>query len=230
MPRPEALLRTAIIVFLVARPVCWAAADEPYEWPLKVNRVLTGSFAEFRTDHFHAGLDLSTGGRTGLPVAAPADGYVWRIRVSPFGYGRSIYLKLHDGRFVVYAHLEGFCEPATERVKAMQRQMESYEVDIYLRPEDIPIKRGQIVGFSGRSASKGWPLGRVLYSPSSRSRSSRLSNVQCDERCLPPSGYGSPVRSSGLLRCTCQAGPSRRVSFECPGCPLVRRRGEPRGC
>jgi len=128
--------------------------DEPYEWPLKVNRVLTGSFAEFRADHFHAGLDLSTGGRTGLPIAAPADGYVWRIRVSPFGYGRSIYLKLHDGRFVVYAHLQGFCEPATDRVKAMQRKMESYEVDIYLRPKDIPIKRGQIVGFSGRSASK----------------------------------------------------------------------------
>ena len=35
--------------------------------PLDTPLVVTGGFGEFREGHFHAGVDLSTGGRVGKP-------------------------------------------------------------------------------------------------------------------------------------------------------------------
>lgn len=53
--------------------------------PLDCNIGLSATFAEFRTGHFHAGLDMRTGGTIGLPVHAAANGYVCGIRISPWG-------------------------------------------------------------------------------------------------------------------------------------------------
>ena len=42
--------------------------QETYIWPLEGRYALTSTFAEYRSGHFHAGVDISTGGRTGLPM------------------------------------------------------------------------------------------------------------------------------------------------------------------
>lgn len=47
--------------------------------PLDINMILSGNFGEMRANHFHSGLDLKTEQKEGLPVYAPADGYVSRI-------------------------------------------------------------------------------------------------------------------------------------------------------
>ena len=44
--------------------------------PLDSDIGLSATFAEFRTGHFHSGLDMRTGGAVGKPVYAAADGYV----------------------------------------------------------------------------------------------------------------------------------------------------------
>ena len=54
--------------------------------PLKIPLVLSGTFGELRNNHFHAGIDIKTKGQSGLKVYAIADGYVSRIKVSPWGY------------------------------------------------------------------------------------------------------------------------------------------------
>ena len=36
--------------------------------PLEIPLILSGSFGELRTNHFHAGLDIKTQGRSGLKV------------------------------------------------------------------------------------------------------------------------------------------------------------------
>ena len=56
--------------------------------PLGVPLLLSANFGELRANHFHSGLDFKTQGRTGLNVYAADDGYVSRIAVSPWGYGR----------------------------------------------------------------------------------------------------------------------------------------------
>ncbi len=81
---------------------------EIYLWPLHGERFLSSNFSEYRDGHYHAGIDLRTFGRIGLPCLAVGDGSVNRIKVAPYGYGKALYLKLDDGRVAVYAHLNGF--------------------------------------------------------------------------------------------------------------------------
>src|SRR6516164_979446 len=67
-----------------------ATTTSPLRWPLAgERRELRGGFGESRTNRFHAGLDLSTGGHVGAAVLAPAAGMVERVRASGVGYGRS---------------------------------------------------------------------------------------------------------------------------------------------
>ena len=84
-----------------------AAAPSGYVWPLKLDPQLTSSFAEYRPGRFHAGIDLRTNG-VGREVFAASDGYVSRVRCSPYGYGKAIYLQMNDGNSVVYAHLSSY--------------------------------------------------------------------------------------------------------------------------
>src|SRR5210317_1265062 len=81
-----------------------------YLWPLSEAPVLTSTYGEHRANHFHGGIDLSTGQRNGLPVRAIADGYVIRVRASGVGYGRAVYQLLDDGNTAVYGHLDAFAE------------------------------------------------------------------------------------------------------------------------
>ncbi|MEL0263158.1 MAG: M23 family peptidase, partial [Flavobacteriaceae bacterium] len=56
--------------------------EAPISPPLKIPIALSGTFAELRSSHFHAGLDIKTQGRQGLGVYGVWDGYISRILVS----------------------------------------------------------------------------------------------------------------------------------------------------
>jgi hypothetical protein len=47
-----------------------ASADEPRLWPLGITINLTSSFGEYRSGHLHAGLDIKTHGKEGVPCRA----------------------------------------------------------------------------------------------------------------------------------------------------------------
>ena len=81
-----------------------------YIWPTSARPKITSSFAEFRSSHFHAGLDIGTGNRTGADVYAARDGYVARIELSPYGYGRFLILRHGDGFYTTYAHLSAYMD------------------------------------------------------------------------------------------------------------------------
>ena len=70
--------------------------------PLNTPPLLAGNFAELRPNHFHGGIDLKTLGKEGLQVLAAADGYVSRIKVSPFGYGKMLYITHANGYVTTY--------------------------------------------------------------------------------------------------------------------------------
>ena len=78
--------------------------------PLHIPAAPSGTFAEIRPNHFHGGIDLRIGGDEGigLPVYAPADGYVSRLRISAYDGGKMLYIN-HDGNITtVYLHLDGY--------------------------------------------------------------------------------------------------------------------------
>ncbi len=138
----------------------WAAAaaaqeialpQAGYLWPTDASRFLTSVFGESRARRYHTGIDVKTWGRVGYNVFAVRDGYVWRINVSPFGYGKALYLKLDTGETAVYAHLSGFADKIEALVEAEQQRRGRYRVDIYLQPGEIPVRAGEIVAFTGQT-------------------------------------------------------------------------------
>ena len=123
--------------------------------PLDGALALTGNFGNSRSNHFHAGFDLETGGRVGKPVFAPLPGHIERVRASGIGYGRSVYLKADDGRLLVFGHLDAFDEPLASYVAAVQESTGQYEQDLWPDASRFPAHTGQRIAWSGESGGGG---------------------------------------------------------------------------
>ncbi|MDQ7063167.1 MAG: M23 family metallopeptidase [candidate division KSB1 bacterium] len=154
-------------IFLICiKPIF--AQDEEYVWPTDASRWITSSFAEFRPRRFHAAIDIKTWNRTGYKIFAVRDGYVQRIRVSPFGYGKAIYLKLDTGEIAVYAHLSKFNPKLEKIVWQEQAKNGRYRVDRYFAPNVIPVKKGEFLGYTGETGIGVPHLHFELRDPSNR--------------------------------------------------------------
>ncbi|QAA80602.1 M23 family metallopeptidase [Aequorivita sp. H23M31] len=125
--------------------------------PLNINLILSGNFGELRSNHFHSGLDIKTQQKEGLPVFASADGYVSRINVSHFGYGKALYLLHPNGYTTVYAHLQRYAGKIEEYVKEHQYKKENFEIELFPDASLLPVKKGDLIGFSGNTGSSGGP-------------------------------------------------------------------------
>jgi murein DD-endopeptidase MepM/ murein hydrolase activator NlpD len=125
----------------------------PVEFPLQ----LSANFGELRTNAFHAGIDIRTGGVTGKRVLASADGFIYRIRVSPVGYGRALYIEHPNGLATVYAHLDRFSEEIENYVKQEQYKRQSFDVDLSPPKGKLTVKKGELIGFSGNTGSSFGP-------------------------------------------------------------------------
>ncbi|MDP6529845.1 MAG: M23 family metallopeptidase [Gemmatimonadota bacterium] len=128
-----------------------AAGSPPAVWPTDAGWCVTSSFAEFRPGHFHSGIDISTWGRVGYECRAVADGEISRVRVSCYGYGKAVYLRLHDGRTAVYAHLSRFAGAAADSVRALQDAAGDAYLDYEFAPGSLPVSRGEVVAYTGQS-------------------------------------------------------------------------------
>lgn len=126
--------------------------------PLDIPLYLSGNFGELRPNHFHSGLDFKTQGRTGLAIHCADDGYVSRVVVSPWGFGRAVYVT-HPatGLTTVYGHLDSFAKKIDEPVRREQYRLESFRVDLNFEPGEIPVSKGEIIARSGNSGSSGGP-------------------------------------------------------------------------
>jgi murein DD-endopeptidase MepM/ murein hydrolase activator NlpD len=131
--------------------------QDVFQSPLAIPLDISGSFAELRSNHFHSGLDFKTAGVEGLPVFATGDGYVSRIKISPFGYGKAIYITHPNGYTSVYGHLQKANGAIQELIKKKQYQEQSFEVEMYLYPTELPVKKGDIIAFSGNTGGSGAP-------------------------------------------------------------------------
>ena len=125
----------------------------PLEGPLQ----LAGTFGEMRPNHFHAGIDIRTGGKTGLPIYAPADGYVSRVKVSGGGFGRALYLMHPMGYTTCYGHLDDYIPEIAAWIAKEQYRRESFELDEMLPKNLIRVKKGQLIGHTGNSGSSEAP-------------------------------------------------------------------------
>ncbi|MEO8935020.1 MAG: M23 family metallopeptidase [Xanthomarina sp.] len=125
--------------------------------PLDINLILSGTFAELRPNHFHAGLDIKTEQREGLKIYAAASGFVSRIKISHFGYGKALYITHPNGYTTVYAHLSKFSPEIETLIKKLQYEQESYEVELLPKTEDLIVEKGELVAYSGNTGGSGGP-------------------------------------------------------------------------
>ena len=125
--------------------------------PLDIDIGLSATFAEFRTNHFHAGIDMRTGGAIGQPVRAAADGYVAKVSISPWGGGKILYIKHPNGYTTVYMHLDSYAGDIGRAVLREQYARQSYSITKLFAPGELPVKQGQLVARSGNSGGSGSP-------------------------------------------------------------------------
>jgi len=148
-----------IILFLVSIAV-HAQQEYPIDYfksPLDIKLSLSGSFGELRSNHFHTGLDFKTNQKEGLNVYAAADGYVSRIKISPFGYGKAIYISHPNGFTTVYGHLQKANGVIQDYIKKAHYTEKSFEIELFLKPTELTVKQGDIIAFSGNSGGSGGP-------------------------------------------------------------------------
>ena len=126
-------------------------------YPLKTPITLSGTFGEIRSNHFHSGIDIKTGGIQGEAVYSIYDGYVSRVKVSGTGFGKAIYIDHPNGTTSVYAHLKNFNKAITEYVKSMQYANQTFEIDLYPNPNRITLEKGDFIAYSGNSGSSEGP-------------------------------------------------------------------------
>lgn len=128
-----------------------------FQAPLKIPMYLSGNFGEIRSDHFHSGIDIKTQGTIGHHVFAIESGYVSRIKVQANGYGKSIYIAHPNGYTSVYGHLDRYNEHVAAYVKAQQYKRRAHQVDLYLKPGELPLDKGDFLAYSGNSGSSMGP-------------------------------------------------------------------------
>ena len=138
----------------------FAQAQYPKDYfrpPLDIPMQLSGNFGELRPNHFHAGFDLKTNQREGLNVYAIADGYVSRMKISTFGNGKCIYITHPNGYTSVYGHLQSTLGSISDYEKTEHYKQKAYEIEVFPKPGELPVIKGQLIALSGNTGSSEGP-------------------------------------------------------------------------
>ena len=128
-----------------------------FAYPLDRNVVVTGNYGEIRPNHFHAGLDFSTDPVANLPIKCVADGYISRMKLSSGGYGRVLYVTHANGYVTVYAHQKRYADKIDAYIKKVQREQKKNEIELYPTAGELPVKKGEVIGYTGNTGSSTGP-------------------------------------------------------------------------
>src|ERR1700754_4550143 len=98
LPMQRFLLATGVIFFSLSVGAQLKYIPKNYfRWPVGNKPAIVANFGELRSNHWHMGLDVRTDQQVNMPVYAAAEGYIARITVEPFGYGKAIYIRHPNG-------------------------------------------------------------------------------------------------------------------------------------
>lgn len=153
-------MKAFIFLFFSVVTICNAQSSYSQNYftsPLDITLVLSGTFAELRSNHFHSGLDIKTQGKEGFKTYASAEGYVSRIKISRYGYGKALYITHPNGYTTVYAHLQKFAPKIEAYVKKQQYKKETFELELFPKAEDLKISSKEVIAYTGNTGGSGGP-------------------------------------------------------------------------
>ncbi|OEY72590.1 M23 family metallopeptidase [Salegentibacter salarius] len=183
-------MKSILAVFLLfISTVALAQSNVPKDYfqkPLEVPLVLSGTFGELRSNHFHSGLDIKTQQRQGLNVVASAKGYVSRINIQHYGYGKALYVQHPNGYTTVYAHLKEFSPEIEAYVKKRQYANETYEIELFPEAGELPVAADELIAFSGNTGGSGGPhLHFEIRDGSQRPMNPKLFGIEINDNRAP---------------------------------------------
>ncbi len=149
-----------VFCFLIFIPKIHSQNSYPQSYfrnPLDIPMILAGTFGELRTAHFHSGIDIKTQNTEGLKIHTAAEGYVSRIKVSLWGYGKTLYITHPNGYTTVYAHLKKFNPTIEAFVKKQQYKKESFEIQLFPNKDALKVTKDEVIAFSGNTGSSSAP-------------------------------------------------------------------------
>jgi hypothetical protein len=154
-----------ILILLFINSILSAAGQPQYpqdyfQAPVDIKMLLSGTFGELRSNHFHSGIDIKTNGNSGEKILAIADGYVSRLKVSTWGFGNTLYITHPNGYVSVYAHLDRFSPGIAKWVKDKHYEKESFELNEFPAKNELTVEKGEVIGYSG---SSGYSYGPHLH-------------------------------------------------------------------
>ncbi len=153
------LLNSSFAQLALQKPDSLIINRENYLFPIFPGRpnLLTGSMGELRSTHFHAGLDIRTSNMIGIAVRAAKNGYVSRIIVGSYGYGKAIILTHPDGNQTLYAHLDQFKGALANFVLQEHYSRKSFELDLFPQKDLLLVKQGDTIALSGNTGGSQGP-------------------------------------------------------------------------
>jgi len=156
---PIFFIKTLLILFNLCVSVYLFSQEKTpdYHPPLKIPLLVAGNFGELRSTHFHTGVDFKTQQREGLPIYAIERGYVSRVKISSYGYGKVIYINHPNGKTSVYAHCSKFIGKIGDIILAEQYRQQQFAVELFFDENDLPVQKGEVIALSGNTGGSTAP-------------------------------------------------------------------------
>jgi hypothetical protein len=129
--------------FLISQEIDFhSPIDAPFD--------LSGTFGEFRS-RFHTGIDFKSRGVQGQKIFSIEDGFVSRIEVNNYGYGKVLYIDHPNGYTSVYAHLRNFSPELNKYIKSELYKSKTNSIKKFPKKNELTVNKGSVIGYSGNT-------------------------------------------------------------------------------
>jgi len=176
-----------VFIFLVSGFVSSQTPQYPkgyFRWPLNLKPEIVANLGELRNNHWHMGLDIRTAQKENQLVYAAASGYIAKIRIEPFGFGRAVYINHPNGLTTLYAHLNDFNPVLEKFVEEQQYKQQTWAIDLEFTPQQFPVSKGSFIAYSGNTGGSQGP--HIHF---------EIRDTKTD-KCLNPLLFGMPLQDN----------------------------------
>ena len=143
-------LRILFIILFISNINFLNSQEIDFHSPIDAPFDLSGTFGEFRS-RFHTGIDFKSRGVQGQKIFSIEDGYVSRIEVNNYGYGKVLYIDHPNGYTSVYAHLRNFSPELNEYIKSELYKSQTNSIKKFPKKNEFIISKGSVIGYSGNT-------------------------------------------------------------------------------
>ena len=113
---------------------------------------ITSSFAEFRSSHFHAGIESERATGSELKFTLRAMATSPALKSPRTGTEGILVLRHADGFYTTYAHLSAFKDDLERAVRAEQLKRGKFSVEMKFQPGEYPVRKGTSLHSAARAA------------------------------------------------------------------------------